>query len=118
MKNFIQPGDVVEVTAPDDTDHDGGLSGDGVLVGSLFGIAVTDFVAGGKVEIKTTGVYDLPKEPSQAWAQGVKVYWDDGNAYATTTSSTNKQIGVAILPVAGGAGDVIGRVRLTGGFTV
>jgi predicted RecA/RadA family phage recombinase len=38
MKNLIQPGDVVAVTAPS-----GGVSsGDGIVIGNLFGICATD----------------------------------------------------------------------------
>ena len=36
-------------------------SGDGVLVGSLFGVAANDFAAGDVVEIQTAGVFDLKK---------------------------------------------------------
>ncbi len=51
-KNYIQPAKVVTVTAP----TGGVLSGDGVLIGTLFGIAQSDAVEGADVEILTEGV--------------------------------------------------------------
>lgn len=113
MKNFIQDGDTLTVTAPYAV-----LSGAGCLVGSLFGIAVSDALISTEVEIKTSGVFDLPKAASQAWTVGARVYWDDTAKNCTTTASTNKLIGVAAAAVGGGAGETIGRVRLTGAFTL
>jgi len=51
MKNFIQRGDVITVTAP----TGGVTSGQGVLVGNLFGIAATTVAEGENVEIATAG---------------------------------------------------------------
>jgi predicted RecA/RadA family phage recombinase len=52
MKNFIQPGDVVIVTAPT-----GGVpSGDGIVIGNLFGICATDADQAEEVELSLTGV--------------------------------------------------------------
>jgi predicted RecA/RadA family phage recombinase len=62
------------------------------------------------------GIFDLKKVASQAWSAGDKVYWDNTNKEATKTATANTLIGVAIEAVAGGAGDVIGRVRLNGTF--
>lgn len=113
MKNYIQDGDTLPVTAPYAL-----LSGAGCLVGSLFGVACADALISTEVEVKTTGVFDFPKAASQAWTVGARVYWDDTAKNCTTTASTNKLIGVAVAAVAGGAGDLIGRVRLTGAFTL
>lgn len=90
MKNYHQPGNALSVTAPDDVS-----SGDGVLVGSLFGVAGHDATTGNPVEIHTTGVFTLPKLEAQAWTQGAKVYWDDTNKHLTTVSTSNKLVGVA-----------------------
>lgn len=107
MKNFVQPGDMITVAAPN-----GGIaSGAGVLAGSLFGIAACTAAEGADVEIKTTGVFDLPKA-SGAITQGAKVYWDDTAKNVTTTASGNSLIGVAAAATASGASTV--RVRLNG----
>jgi predicted RecA/RadA family phage recombinase len=66
MKNFIQRGDMITVTAP----TGGVTSGQGVLVGSLFGVAATTAAEGESVEIDTVGVYELPKLVSAVIAAG------------------------------------------------
>jgi predicted RecA/RadA family phage recombinase len=73
MKNFIRNGDMNSVTSPA-----GGIaSGQGVLVGSLFGVAAKAAAEGESVEIATVGVYELPKAPATVVAQGARVAWDD-----------------------------------------
>lgn len=111
MKNLVADGNTVTVAAPAAVS-----SGDGVLVGSMFGVAQTDAANGADVVLVTTGVFDLPKVGSQAWTVGVKVYWDDGNSRTTSVSTDNTLIGVAVAAVAGGAGDTTGRVRLNGSY--
>ena len=111
MKNFVQPGDTITLTAPYAV-----ASGDGLLVGSIFGVASGTAALGETVEAALTGVYDLKKVASQAWAAGDKVYWDNTAKEATKTTTSNTLIGVAVVAVAGGAGDVVGRVRLNGAF--
>ncbi len=111
MKNYVSPGDNVTITAPTALG-----SGDGVLVGSLFGISSGDAAAGDRVVIATTGIFMLPKVGSQAWTEGVKIYWDDTNKRCTTAANGNTPIGVAAASVAGGAGDTTGIVRLNGSF--
>lgn len=111
MKNYIQPGNTLTLTAPYAV-----TSGDGLLVGSIFGIASGDAALGEPVETALTGVFDLTKVGSQAWAVGAKVYWDDTNKRTTSVATSNTLIGVATEAVAGGAGDTIGRVRLNASF--
>jgi predicted RecA/RadA family phage recombinase len=111
MKNCVQPGNTLTLTAPYAV-----TSGDGLLVGAIFGVAAGDAASGATVEAALTGVFDLTKIGSQAWTVGAKVYWDDTNKRCTTVATDNTLIGVAVEAVAGGAGDTIGRVRLNGSF--
>ncbi|MBK5911461.1 hypothetical protein CCR85_08150 [Rhodothalassium salexigens] len=111
MKNYIQPGATLTLTAPYAV-----TSGDGLLVGAIFGVAAGDAASGATVEAALTGVFDLTKIGSQAWTAGAKVYWDDTNKRCTTVATDNTLIGVAVDAVAGGAGATIGRVRLNGSF--
>ena len=111
MKNFVQPGNTVTLTAPYAV-----ASGDGLLVGSIFGVAAGTAALGETVEAALTGVFDVTKIGSQAWTVGAKVYWDDANKRTTNVATSNTLIGVATEAVAGGAGDTIGRVRLNGAF--
>jgi len=111
MKTYVQPGNTITLTAPYDV-----TSGDGLLVGAIFGIASGDALTGAEVEVVTTGVFDVTKAASQAWAVGDKVYWDNTNRVATKTATANTLIGVAVLAVGGTASETTGRVRLNGSF--
>lgn len=111
MKNYVQPGNTITLTAPYAV-----ASGDGLLVGSVFGVAAGDTANAETVEAALIGVFDLKKIASQAWSAGDKIYWDNTNKVATKTASGNTVIGVATEAVGGGASDTIGRVRLNGSF--
>ncbi|MGR3464083.1 DUF2190 family protein [Limimaricola sp.] len=106
MRNFIQPGNSITVPAPAAV-----FSGQGVIVGALFGVAATDAVTGEDVAISTMGVFELPKA-SGAIAVGAKVYWIAADKTVTTTATGNTLIGAAIEAAATGAATV--RVRLNG----
>jgi predicted RecA/RadA family phage recombinase len=111
MKNFIQPGNTITLTAPAAV-----TSGAGVLVGAIFGIAAHDVASGEPVEIVTTGVIDLNKIGSQAWAVGDRIYWDNANKRTTKVATDNTLIGTALGVVGNGADETTGRVRLNGSF--
>ena len=111
MKNYVQPGNTITLTAPYAL-----ASGDGLLVGSIFGIAAGAAALGDPVETTLVGVFDITKVGSQAWTAGARIYWDDTNKRTTNVATSNTLIGVATEAVAGGAGDTIGRVRLNGAF--
>ena len=111
MKNYVQPGHTITLTAPYAV-----TSGDGLLVGSIFGVAAGTAILGDPVETSVEGVYDLKKVASQAWAAGDRIYWDNTARQTTKTLTANTLIGVATEAVAGGATDLIGRVRLNGAF--
>jgi predicted RecA/RadA family phage recombinase len=111
MKNFVQPGNTITLTAPYAV-----TSGDGLLVGAIFGVAAGTAILGDPVETAVEGVYDLKKVASQAWIAGDRIYWDNTAKQTTKTLTANTLIGVATEAVAGGATDLIGRVRLNGAF--
>lgn len=115
MKTFVQDGDTMILTVPDDTDHaDGVASGGGVLNGYMFGFAVTAAAAGADVPCKTTGVFYSTKKASEAWTKGDKVYWDDTNLWLTNVAGSLKQVGVAAQDEESGAALVLGHVKLLG----
>lgn len=107
MKNYVQSGDVLTVTAPAAV-----VSGQAFLVGSLLVVAQTDAATATSVAVVTCGVFDLPKLSTQAWAEGARVYWDDGNSRLTTVASGNTLVGVAASAAANPS--PTGRVRLDG----
>jgi predicted RecA/RadA family phage recombinase len=109
MLNYVQEGETLTLAAPT-----GGVSsGDGMLVGDLFGVASYDALVGVDVEVALCGVFDLPKVSAQAWTQGAPVYWDDSAKLVTTTASTNTPIGHAVIAAADPS--ATGRVRLEHG---
>lgn len=117
MKNFIAIGNTMTVGLADIEMGESVIAGNGYLVGATFGVAAAsvDWADDAECVLNLTGVYELPKQPSQVWAVGVKVYWDATNARTTATATGNTLIGVAYQRVGGTAGETIGRVRLNGG---
>ena len=94
MRNFVQPGNSLAVAVP----YAGGiLSGQGVLVGALFGVAAVDGAQNAVIEAATQGVFDITKQPALAITAGARVFWDDTNRRITTTATSNFCVGIAAL---------------------
>ncbi|MGO8847739.1 MAG: DUF2190 family protein [Methylocella sp.] len=107
--NFVQDGKVLTLTAP----AGGLLSGQGVLVGAIFGVSQNTVAAGAPAEIGVVGVWSLPKAASPiVFAAGAPVFWDKTNNVCTSVSLAHYPIGVAT--VAAAASDVSVTVRLDG----
>ena len=92
MRNYVQPGNSLAIAVP----YAGGiLSGQGVLVGALFGVAAVDGAQNAVIEAATQGVFDLTKEPALAITAGARVFWDNTNRRVTTTATGSFSIGIA-----------------------
>ncbi len=72
MRYDVQPGHTITVTAPYDVDSD-----DGVLVGSIFGVATHKAASGAPLELKVEGVVQIKKTAAVTFTQGAKVSWDN-----------------------------------------
>ncbi len=107
MKNFVQKGDVINVAAPYAL-----TSGQGALVGTLFGVAATDAANGASVELVRQGVFDITALTADTGAAGTKMYWDNTNKRLTTTVGSNVLVGC--LVTAKGGSDTTARVLLDG----
>ncbi len=107
MRNFIQPGDSLAASIPYAS---GVTSGQGMLVGALFGVAAVDGAQNAVIEVATKGVFGLTKEPALAITAGARVFWDNTNRRITTTATGNFQVGLAVLAAL--AADTIVRVVL------
>lgn len=107
MKNFVQEGCYVEVALPYAR-----LGGEGVLVGSLFGVAVVDGASGESINIHTEGVYDLTAATGASTdaVVGAKAYWDNTAKKITPVSTSNSYVGVFMAAKA--TTDAVARVRL------
>ena len=111
-KNYVQPGNVVTVTAPYNLNP-----GDGCLVGSVFGVACGAYLANdANTEIELEGVFDLTALATDVVAAPacVPAYWDNTNKRVTTTVGSNTKIGV--ITKAKANGDTTARVRLNASF--
>lgn len=107
MKNFVKDGINIPLTANKNL-----TSGQGTVIGSIFGVATTDVLQGDEAEFSTKGVFDLAKTAAQTFAQGAKVYFNNSTNAATSTTGSNFLIGTAVKAAAGG--DATVRVRLDG----
>lgn len=99
MKNQVQDGDVITVTAPYAV-----TSGQGCQVGTaLFGIASGDAANGATLELQMEGVYDVTALSTDTAAVGDLLYWDNTNKRLTTTATSNLKVGVAVAAKTAGA---------------
>ncbi|MEM0978419.1 MAG: capsid cement protein [Pseudomonadota bacterium] len=103
MKNYVQPGDTVTISAPDTID-----AGEIVQIGALIGIAATDAAIGDPLAIAVSGVFDLAKG-SDVFATGDEVEAAGGEVVPLTSGTV---VGVIVADAA--AGDATARVRLAG----
>lgn len=99
MKNYIQSGETITVTAPAAV-----TSGSLVVVGSLVGVAAFDAASGADVEIDIEGVFTMPKTTTDVVTQGAKLYWDSGAGKLTVTPGTGSKPLVGIAKAAAGNG--------------
>ena len=109
MRNYVQAGDKITVTAAA-----AAASGDGVKIGTLFGIASGDAAIGDQLVLVTAGVFDMPKVAADDITLGAAVYLRASDGLVTTTASGNTKVGVAVSAAGNGAASV--RVRLNGSF--
>jgi predicted RecA/RadA family phage recombinase len=109
MKNYIQPGENITLTAPYAR-----LSGEGALVGALFGVAMTDVDNAAEGVFVTEGVFTLTKATgaSTGGAQGAKAYWVAASKSVSAASAGNTLIGCFASTCADG--DATASVRLNG----
>ena len=105
MKNFVQDGDCLDLTAPRALS-----SGEGFIVGSIFAVACTDAASGAAVVGCTEGVFDITKKGTTVFAVGDKVSWDNTNFRGDAPATGLYPIGVAVAAAGNGAATV--RVKL------
>lgn len=97
MQNFIQKGGTLTLLVAAAIQ-----SGEAVLVGKIFGVAVTDIAAGESGEFDTTGVFELPALVTDVAAQGAILYWDAANRRLTTTAAGSTRVGVSVVAKSNG----------------
>lgn len=96
MKNYINPGRILMLTAP----SGGVVSGTAYLIGSLLVVATVTAAEGAAFGALTCGVVELPKAVEDGFTEGEKLYWDNSAKKITDTAGGNTLIGTAVAPVA------------------
>ncbi len=94
-KNFVAPGDTMDVTLAADA-----ASGDPIAVGNKVVVALEDGLSGAAITAKTTGVFELPKVAG-AITQGADVYLTSAGEI-TVTATDNTLAGYAYQAAASG----------------
>ena len=89
-KTFVQPGDVVEVAAPADR-----TAGQGVLVGTLFGVALHDALNTLPLRIGVSGVFTILADNNLVISAGERVFWDAANNWVDKTAAAQVCVGRA-----------------------
>jgi len=110
MTNYLYAGETVEVTAPYAL-----ASGAGCLVGSLFGVATDAAAISTSCQIKTVGVFTLPKTSALAISEGDTLYWDD-TAKELNKTTSGVAVAVAVASAANPSSTV--QARLLSGYNV
>lgn len=116
MKNMIARGKTVKVPAPYALN-----SGDGALVGMLFGVAFTDAAFGADVVLDLTGIYELTAVGTDTATIGAGAYWNDTDKKVTSAENNGASTPVA-YPKIGvfvdvkTSGQTKAVVRLNGSF--
>lgn len=109
MKNSVQPGNTLTVTAP----AGGVVSGEVVLVNSLLGIAAFDAAQTEEVEVTVEGVFEVAAKGTDDIGVGATLYWDATAKEMTLTATANTKAGYAAS--AAGVGVTKVNIRLTPG---
>jgi predicted RecA/RadA family phage recombinase len=108
MRNYVQPGKTLTLTAP----SGGVTSGRGYLIGGLLVIACVTAAENEPFAAMVEGVFTHAKTSAQAWTEGQKIYWDDTNHRFDSDSTVGPLVGVAAAVAANPS--ATGTVRLNG----
>ena len=109
MKNYVARG--VNIKATLDTAV---ASGEGVVIGDLFAVAMNDYAANTEGVYLLSGIVSLPKKTGDSLtAAGTKVYWDAATK-SVTTAAGSAPAAAAQAPGCGPCPHRAGRSRPSG----
>jgi len=108
MKNYIQEGKCIELTAPANV-----TSGTAILIGGLLVVPNHDALSGAKFTGCCEGVFELPKEETTVtFAEGELCHWDVADAEFNDTAASNYACATCVEAAA--ATDATVKVKLHG----
>lgn len=111
MKNYVQPGNTITLPAPADV-----IGGDGVIVGTMFGIAAGDAAKGEDMDLTLVGVFELPKVAAEAADIGAPIYWDAAEKLVTIDDGEGEKLKIGVAVAAAANPSAYVNVRLNGVF--
>ena len=109
MKNYVQEGKTVTVTAPSAV-----VSGQFITVGAIRGVAAFDAAQGEPVEVTTEGVFTLPKVAADSIVPGDLLYWNGTACTKVPSTGSRPLVGVAIKPAAANSTTVAVKLGVHG----
>jgi len=118
MKNFIQPGSIIDFVVP----AGGVVSGTPIKIGVFLAVpqvtvTAAEVTAAGAGVLtfagKLDGVFEVNKISAQAWAQGDLIYFNNSTGLFTNVSATGVFLVGAATEVAANP-TAVGRVRFNG----
>jgi predicted RecA/RadA family phage recombinase len=89
MKNYVSEGKQISHTLTA-----AAVAGDGHLVGSLFGVAVSTGAIGDKIALATEGVFKLASASGTTYSVGDVVGWDNTGKLAVAAVAGDKDVAV------------------------
>ena len=110
-KNYVFHGQTIPVTLSGTV-----ASGDGIVVGTLLGVALNSGGSGDTIQVAIEGVWDLPALEAANIAVGAKFFWDVSEGEAISTGQANGDLdGGAIAIATSGTSSTTVRAKLCPG---
>ena len=112
MRNYVQPGNVIEVAAAAAAVAPGQV----VVIGAILAVANGSAAAGESYNATRGGVFELPKVGGAQFAQGQPLYWDaSAGAFAGSgTPAAGDVTGAAVAWESAASGTTSALVLLPG----
>lgn len=102
MKNYVKPGQELDIVAP----VGGYVSGRPYQVGTLVGVSAGTYAQGDKGVLTLCGVYKMPNPDGTAFAQGAAADWDGTNNKLVATTLGDFPVGT-VVEASVGTNDVL-----------
>lgn len=111
MKNFVQPGEIIDYTPAAAVG-----SGAVVIIGTLIGVACADIAANATGAVAVEGVFDLPKKAGTAITDGARLTWSVADsAFTVGAGVAGDTLGGAVAIAAAASADTVVRAKLQPG---
>lgn len=109
--NYVQPGEVLALTAP----VGGATAGTALKIGSLVVVPLVTAAEAASFSAMVTGVAEVTKATGVAWTEGCAIYWDaSASKFTASVISDTGDCLVGVATEAAGSSDTTGKVRFDG----